>query len=157
AQNDASSSSPLSRYCSSACDRVNACDDKNDLQACKDGCTNDHAAMFPKFRADFVQQAETCVANAECKTVVQADLASECLRDAPLSLKPSDEGMHLCDDLAALSACVTIDRLECTLLVTDFVDDALREADACTQKTCSQFNDCFAAALGGVTLSRSPS
>ena len=88
-------------FCTSLCDRQQACDQALDHQTCKNNCENLNAATFPKLRGEVVNLIVECFGAKDCKTVLTGDVVGTCADEAVASVAPSAAASQYCEALDA--------------------------------------------------------
>ncbi len=139
-------------FCTSLCDRQQACDTGLDHQTCKNACTNQNAAVFPKLREDVVSLIVECFGAKDCKTVLQGDVVGTCASEAVASVAPSAAAKAYCDKYsAAKKKCgTTVATAECLNGAKLYDDEAIAQAQNCNGRPCGEIEACVAAAFGEI-------
>ncbi len=140
-------------YCSESCTKAHGCDKTVDVQTCSNTCKNDFAAVGPKLRDDFLASITNCYGDQDCVAVLDDLALGKCTDEAVAELAPSKEGTSFCgdyEDAAAKCDNSTFDKAECYDKAKTFNDDALKEAEDCLAKACSDIDDCVTATLGAI-------
>ncbi len=140
-------------YCTESCTKSHGCDKTVDVQTCSNTCKNDFAAVGPKLRDDFLGSITGCFGSQDCVAVLDNEALGKCTDEAVAELAPSKEGTSFCTDYEdAATKCdnSTFDKADCYDQAKTFNDDALKEAEACLTKACSDIDDCVTATLGAI-------
>jgi len=140
-------------YCADSCTKAHGCDKTVDVQTCSNTCKNDFAAVGPKLRDDFLGSITSCYSDQDCVAVLDDKALGKCTDEAVAELAPSKEGTSFCTDYQnAVDKCdANFDKAECYDKAKTFNDDALKEAEACLSKACSDIDDCVKATLGSIS------
>lgn len=144
--------SDVDSFCTSLCDRQQACDSGLDHQTCKNDCTNTNAAIFPKLREDVVNLMVECFGAKDCKTVLAGEVVNACASEAVASVAPSSAATDFCDAHAdAKKKCgSTASKATCLNDAKLYDDEAIAQAKNCTGRTCTEIDSCVTAALGKI-------
>jgi hypothetical protein len=143
-------------FCSAMCTRVKSCDKTLDQQTCENTCTNQNAAVFPRLRGDVVDLIVGCFDAKDCKTVLGGSVVGECTSDALASVAPSAAATTFCDDLANkkkscnASTTALTTKADCLNSSKLYDDDAIAQAQNCTDRACTEIDTCVAAVFGGL-------
>jgi hypothetical protein len=139
-------------FCTSLCDRQQSCDKGLDHQTCKNACTNQNAAVFPKLREDVVNLIVECFGNKDCKTVLQGDVVGTCASEAVASVAPSAAAKSYCEKYSdAKKKCgTTVTTATCLNSAKLYDDEAIAQAQNCNGRPCGEIESCVAAAFGEI-------
>lgn len=137
-------------FCGSLCGRQETCDTSLDVQTCKNSCTNNFAAVFPKLRQDVVSLIVECFDAKDCRTVLEGNVVGTCAEEAVASVAPSGEATAFCDGLAAAKKKCgsTTTKAACLDQAKLYSDEAIVEAANCSDRPCSEIDRCVAATFG---------
>lgn len=147
---DTGSAASALEFCQSVCTRVNTCDESQDVDTCTNECSSSFASLYPKLRADFVANVQTCWQRKDCKHVLGSrTVFSSCVAEAVESIAPSAAGSDLCDsiDSSEKKCDATLDRASCLSIVKRYNDTAIGSATKCVDKACTDIMPCVDSAL----------
>lgn len=135
--------------CTEACARISECDKDRDEQICLESCANANAALAPKLRGDVRVKIVECLAQADCKTVLEPTLFSDCARGAAAAVAASAKTGSYCDAFSGKAdACLDLlNKTSCLERAKVYNDEFIQRADACLSKSCNDYDVCV-----GVTL-----
>lgn len=139
-------------FCTTLCDRQESCDKSLDVQTCKNACTNQNAAVFPKLREDVVSLIVECFGAKDCKTVLQGDVVGTCASEAVASVAPSAAAKTYCTQYeGAKKKCGTaVTTSTCLNEAKLYDDDAIAQAANCNGRPCAEIDTCVSAAFGEI-------
>lgn len=139
-------------YCQRACDQAHACKDTTNSAECSSACRS-ALAVEPKLRADLLGYVASCIENSSCASTSTV----KCTQEAQAQLSPSSFGKSFCTAfLAAGTQCdtsgATYPESTCFEAAKSYDDSALKAAQDCLAKSCSELSACLAQAIPDVML-----
>jgi len=139
-------------YCQRRCEKAHACTDSINPAECRSACQST-LATEPKLRADFLGYVAGCVDSSSCGNTS----ISKCTSEAWAQLSVSAYGQNFCSAfVAAGNQCddtgATYPESACFEAAKTYDDSALKAADDCLSKSCTELSACLARTMPKVTL-----
>jgi hypothetical protein len=146
--------------CTTACERVVACDASVDAEACEADCRETFDPYGAHLRKEYLEEFDQCIVDTRCRDLGTSALANSCRKDARERVGANLKAVKLCDAVShTLTRCAGSnqeDQTACLDSMKIFNDATLAEATACGDVPCSDIGKCFTAAIGYVpTMSMS--
>jgi hypothetical protein len=140
--------------CTTACERVAACDASVDAEACEEDCRDTFDPYGAHLRKEYLEEFDQCVADTRCRDLGMSALDNSCRNDAKERVGANLKAIKLCDAVSdTLARCAGSNQQNQTACLESmkiFNDATLAEATACGEVPCPEIGKCFTAALGYV-------
>ena len=140
-------------YCQRRCEKAHTCTDSINVAECRSSCLST-LATGPKLREDLLGYVGGCAETSDCTS----SITSKCKSEALAQLSMSKYGQSFCAAyLEAGKKCdgtgSSYSESACFGAAKSYDDSALKAANDCLAKSCTELGSCLAQAIPEAALS----